>query len=272
MRNCVHEETLQAWFDGELNAKEAAKVAAHVNLCVSCAEAARAIETENLMVAEALANEFAEAVPTDRLRQRVNAALAALHQSGLPAVRQSRWLAAFESFVSFRSLAYAAMVATVLFAGLFGLVYLRKEKPPAAGATQVNPGALPPPVATRGEQEGVATPPVLPNTEKGRLSRKRSRNQTREPDAMSLAWQESQYQYAIAKLNEAIKIQPPLRPALQVEYEYNLAVINSTIATTRDAARRNPNDPQAAQVMLTAYQSKVDLLNEIANARGLGKF
>jgi len=53
---------------------------------------------------------------------------------------------------------------------------------------------------------------------------------------------------------------------MQVEYEYNMAVINSAIATTRDAARRKPNDPLAAQFMLTAYQSKVDLLNEVANA------
>ena len=86
---------------------------------------------------------------------------------------------------------------------------------------------------------------------------------------MSLAWQERQYQNAIAKLNEAIKAQAPLRPSLQVEYEYNLALVDNAIANTRDVARKNPKDPQATQFMLAAYQSKVDLMNQIAEARVL---
>jgi hypothetical protein len=88
---------------------------------------------------------------------------------------------------------------------------------------------------------------------------------------MSLAWQEHQYEYAIAKLGDALKYQPPMRPALQVEYEYNMAVVDSTIATTREVARKNPKDPLANQSMLAAYQSKVDLMNEIAQARALQK-
>jgi len=84
---------------------------------------------------------------------------------------------------------------------------------------------------------------------------------------MSLSWQERQYDYAITRLNEAIKVQPPMRPSLQVEYEFNMALIDNAIATSRDAARKNPRDPQAAQFMLAAYQGKVDLMNQVANAR-----
>ena len=103
-----------------------------------------------------------------------------------------------------------------------------------------------------------------PRPAKSRIGREDS-----QPPATSLAWQERQYQRAIAKLNEAIKAQPPMRPSLQVEYEYNLAVINDAIAATRDVARKNPKDPQATQFMLAAYQSKVDLMNQIADARVL---
>src|ERR1043166_10191162 len=46
-----------------------------------------------------------------------------------------------------------------------------------------------------------------------------------EPDATSIGWQERQYENAIARLNEALKDAPPMRPALQVEYEYNIALI-----------------------------------------------
>ena len=93
------------------------------------------------------------------------------------------------------------------------------------------------------------------------------KNRPVEEQATSLAWQERQYERAIAKLNEAIKAQAPLRPSLRVEYEYNLAVIDNAITTTRDVARKNPNDPQATQFMLAAYQSKIDLMNQVADAR-----
>jgi hypothetical protein len=88
---------------------------------------------------------------------------------------------------------------------------------------------------------------------------------------MTLLWQERQYNYAIARLNEAINIQPPMRPSVQVEYEYNMAVFDSAIASGRDAARKHPEDPQATQFMLAAFQSKIDLMTQIANARDLEK-
>ena len=84
---------------------------------------------------------------------------------------------------------------------------------------------------------------------------------------MSLAWLESQYQKAFPKLNEAIKAQAPLPPSLRVEYEYNLALIDNAIITTRQIARKNPKDPLATQFMLAAYQSKIDLMNQLAQAR-----
>jgi hypothetical protein len=98
-------------------------------------------------------------------------------------------------------------------------------------------------------------------------SKRTNRSLVNESDATSLSWQERQYDYAIAELNDAIKIQPPLRPSLEVEYQYNLAVIDNVIESSRDVARKNPKDLQAAQSMLAAYQSKVDLMNQVANAR-----
>ena len=58
MRNCIPEETLQAWFDGELADNEAATVAAHLIECLNCAEEARTVEAENLIVSKGLAFEF----------------------------------------------------------------------------------------------------------------------------------------------------------------------------------------------------------------------
>ena len=44
-------------------------------------------------------------------------------------------------------------------------------------------------------------------------------------------------------------------------------MIDSTIISTREIAHKNPKDPLAAQSMRDAYQSKIDLMNQIAQAR-----
>jgi len=79
---------------------------------------------------------------------------------------------------------------------------------------------------------------------------------------------ERSYLQAIAKLDTTINSnKTAMRPSLQVEYERNLAVVDRAIAATRNAAKSNPSDPDAADFMFAAYQSKVDLLNTIADAR-----
>jgi len=265
MRNCFDEGKLQAWSDGELTAGEAANVAAHLNVCAVCADAARTVKAENLVLAEGLAAEFAVAIPTDHLRQRIDRALAEIHPRAAT-TNQPRWRFALESF-AFRPLAFAAIAIIVLLAGLFGLIYLKKQNPPAPVADRTASSFVPLANTTEHLPENQTPPTHSVSRDSGTPHRSKPRIRGDEPDAMSLAWQENQYQFAIAKLNEAIKIQPPMRPSLRVEYEYNMAVINDRIATSRDAARKNPKDPQAAQFMLTAYQSKVDLLNEVANTR-----
>jgi hypothetical protein len=264
MRDCIPEPTLQAWFDGELPADAAANVTGHLNLCLQCAEAARTVEEENQTLSAALAAEFAAPIPTERLRQRVETAVAAIHHPSTPTFSPSRWRIS-ELFVSFRSIAYASVAAMILIAGFVGFVYLKKERVPVSVVKNDSPGN-----AAVMPKQPVEEPPmaaVPPKTATVHPLKVMKRTRASEPDARSLSWQTSQYDYAIAKLKEAIKVQPPMRPALRVEYEYNMAVIDDTLATSRDAARRNPTDPQAAQVMLAAYQSKVDLMNQIANAR-----
>jgi hypothetical protein len=268
MRNCFDEGTLQSWFDGELDANEAANVTAHLHTCVACAEAASTLEAENLILSEGLSAEFAAAIPTERLRQRVEAAMAGLPLAGAARVKRSWWSALGDLLPSFRVLAYASATAAVLLAGWLAVVYLKRDQPTALVTIQERMPDIalvtPKPdqvVNPTGRQESDPLP--------SREIKPIRRNRPVEEQATSLAWQERQYERAIAKLNEAINAQAPLRPSLRVEYEYNLAVIDNAITTTRDVARKNPNDPQATQFMLAAYQSKIDLMNQIADARVL---
>ena len=278
MRKCIDEGMLQAWFDDELDANTAADVAAHLHGCIHCVEAVRTLEVENLIVSQGLSAEFDEAVPTERLRQRVKAAVAGLQVTSVPATNRTNRTnrsvvnAVRNLFPSFRVAAYASIAAAILIAGIFLAVNLRKERS-APSAGNVNPKevvapktqAPSPQMSPEPPREVIAGgPSKTPAPPRPKPSRKRRAS---EPDAMSLAWLESQYQKAFPKLNEAIKAQAPLPPSLRVEYEYNLAMINNAIASTRQIARKNPKDPLAAQSMLAAYQSKIDLMNQFAQAR-----
>lgn len=268
MRKCFDEGTLQAWFDGELEGNAAADVAAHLHSCIHCGEAARTLEVENLILSQGLSAEFVEAVPTERLRQRVKSAVA----SGLPVTSgptiNASWVNAVRNLLpSFRVVAYASIAAAILIAGVFLAVNLRKERSgPSVEKVKPSEVVAPKPQTIPGPpREAVANGPSrTPAPLRPRPSRKRRAS---EPDAMSLAWQEDQYRRAFAQLNEAIKAQAPLRPSLRVEYEHNLAMIDNAITSTRELAHKNPKDPLATQSMRAAYQSKIDLMNQIAQAR-----
>jgi hypothetical protein len=263
MRNCIDEGTLQAWFDSELDANAAANVTAHLHECVQCAQAAETVEGEALILSQALSAEFSGVIPSQRLRNLIDSGVAGLPRSNPKSslARHARGL-----FPSFRVLAYASAVAAVLIAGFFLIGYLKKENPPPS-VTMASPPFVQPLAPKVALPSPAVNPEIVASKQPKSSLRPRRIGQklaAPEADPMSLQWQEGQYEYAIVKINEAIRSQAPLRPSLQVQYEYDLAVIDNAIATTRDVARKHPNDPQAAQSMLAAYQSKIDLMNQVA--------
>ncbi|MEO7970575.1 MAG: hypothetical protein ABI698_04695, partial [bacterium] len=79
---------------------------------------------------------------------------------------------------------------------------------------------------------------------------------------------ERSYLQTIAQLDSTIKSDKArMKPDVQAEYQRNLAFVDRTLAVARTAAKSNPNDPDATEFMFSAYQSKVDLLNTVAQAR-----
>ena len=281
MRQCLDEGMLQSYFDGELSTSLMESATAHLASCVPCAAAARELEDENALLSEAFALEFEGAVPTDRLRHRIDAAVAGI-QVVLPGVQQPSAVSGFFSslsnlfsFAPQRALGYAALMIVLAFGVIFGLVKLSGksdtsslaivEQPSSSGVTTAgsndknNQGSViaPIPVETVAPTPiKVAYRPVAPKSFAPKAA------------PVKLMPGEKAYLQTIAKLDTAIKSEKKdMRPALQVEYERNLAVVDRAIAATRDAAKKNPSDPDAADFMFAAYQSKVDLLNTIADAR-----
>ena len=282
MTRCLDEAKLQSYFDGELSIDMMESVTSHLASCATCAAAARELEEESAFVMSALAAEFETNVPTERLRERIDAAVLGERLAVAQSAQNSTGLAAFFfgllNFGTQRTLGYASLAVVLAFAAIFAVVKLQSNSnvsntpqsgesvavvdPPSnkvgqnlnAPETRANETAAPKStgVADKGTVRTVKhTPSVAPKTA-----------------PVKLLPGERSYLQTIAKLDSTINSNKKgMRPSLQVEYERNLAVVDRAIAATRSAAKSNPNDPDAADFMFAAYQSKVDLLNTIADAR-----
>jgi hypothetical protein len=283
MTRCLDEAKLQTYFDGELSLSMMESVTSHLASCETCAAAARELEEESALLTSALTAEFEASVPTERLRQRIDAAVLGERVAfAQPTGRRSGLAAFFSGLLNFgtqRTLGFASLAVVLAFAAIIGAVMMRnKPAEPVTAPTQVAttvPSKANPPQATTTPvdvQNTAPTPIVasMPTTRSGGTVRP---NRTSTPSApklqpVKLFPGERSYLQTIAKLDSTIKSnKKAMRPSLQVEYERNLAVVDRAIAATRSAAKSNPNDPDAADFMFAAYQSKVDLLNTIADAR-----
>jgi anti-sigma factor RsiW len=285
MRKCLDEGILQSYFDGELSSERMESVTTHLASCLNCSAVARELESENNLVATALAAAFDLSVPTERLRERIDAAVAGLQavtaepetSSGLRS-----WFQALSDLFSFspqRVFGYAALVVVLAFATIFAVIHWRQAPsvlPDYSAATEPKggPNASTVAIATA-SPEDKATPITNPAPYKATTGkRNRPVKSQLTPDNQGVARVklmpgERSYLKTIAALDSTIKSKGsrPMRPALQAEYERNLALVDRALAATRTAAKNNPNDPDATEFMFAAYQSKVDLLNTVADAR-----
>jgi hypothetical protein len=177
-------------------------------------------------------------------------------------------------------LGYASLIVMLAFAAIFAVVKMKSTPAPAPAPPEV--AKLTPPATGNVDDKKAATPVALNGSSNktetpvkpvaGRTFRTVAYNRPSapapKPSPVKLMPGERSYLQTIAKLDSTIQSnKKSMRPALQVEYERNLAVVDRAIAATRSAAKSNPNDPDAADFMFAAYQSKVDLLNTIADAR-----
>jgi hypothetical protein len=286
MTRCLDEVKLQSYFDGELPIEQMESVTSHLASCVTCAAAARELEEESALVMNALAAEFEASVPTESLRQRIDEAVLG---DRLAIARSSQKTSGFFSglfnFGTQRALGYASLAVVLAFAAIFVVVKMKSTPesnntvakvtpPPTFDSSKVVDNTPAPIAANRPPQDEqqprikVVAQPVRPARNPNIRTVSYTPNEELNDHPVKLLPGERAYLQTIAKLDSTIQSnKKSMRPALQVEYERNLAVVDRAIAATRSAAKSNPNDPDAADFMFAAYQSKVDLLNTIADAR-----
>jgi hypothetical protein len=301
----VDEGILQAYYDGELSSEMMQRVGLHLAACAQCAEEARAIEAETAAFAEAFAPEMALSVPTERLRLRLDAAIAELQppqqeRAALAGPKDSSrlrsWLSGLMAPFSFvpqqQAIGFASLIAVAAFGLIFAYLILRPgpatldvasgvkttelrsfeaEKNTGDGAGQTQAPSIVKASnssATRGGAgfERRRTSGAGRNRPAGGTVIEPHKAATELTAALRLLPGEKSYLKAIASLDTAIKASGDngLRPTLRAEYERNLQVVDEAIAQTRVVARHNPNDKDAAEFLFSAYQSKVELMNTVA--------
>ena len=285
MKECLQEEVLQSYLDGELHERRMEQVAVHLASCVTCSDLAQQLELENSVLSAALAPEFETAVPSERLRQRIDAAIGSARieaAAGTASSGNARWLSSLSDLFTFRpqrALGYASLALIVGFGLIMGM--MRWQTAPTTPTDLLVATASPAP-----SPEPSAAPPVNnvpPSSEttpsKGTVPKDRRRGSAiaerttsgpneRVANHVKLLPGERSYLQTIAQLDSTIKSDKGrMKPDVQAEYQRNLAFVDRTLAVARTAAKSNPNDPDATEFMFSAYQSKVDLLNTVAQAR-----
>jgi hypothetical protein len=293
MRECIEEGILQAYVDDELSPEMAERVATHMASCATCAEAAIVASGEMSLMTNAFEAENALEIPTFRLRERIDAAIAELNHpprnfAQTEGGRFGNWLASFAGLFKVspqRAFGFASLIAVVAFAAIFAIV--RLNRPEVTGdAPQLVAGASKTTDNSKSTDSGAKgspspTPARTGDVEKEKDAPKKQpapRKQPKtilvpEPDQLpkdELAAKplpgEENYLKAIDSLAYEIQAsgETAMKPSLRAEYERNLAIVDQAIDSTRRVARRNPKDPDASAFLYSSYQSKLDLLNAVA--------
>jgi hypothetical protein len=286
MKRCLDEGLLQAYIDGELSQAQMSEAAAHVAACESCAAAIAVAESESAIFSSAFAPDDSISVPTGALRSRINAAVAQLETTSDANQDRSRGrslsgflapLSAMFNFTPRSAAAFASLLAVVAVALIYiavqksnpapnrnqGRTLVASNNPTPAPSTAVTPNVTPPtPVAA--PTGGIKI--LKADYRRKPLSRGTG---THAPvnNGQELLPGEKDYRTAIASLEKTIKLggDTALRPAVRVEYERNLAILDSAIGQTRQVAAHNPKDRDAVGFLMSAYQSKVELLTKVAD-------
>jgi anti-sigma factor RsiW len=304
MKECLREEVLQSYLDGELQGRQLEQVTFHLSSCSSCANLSRQLEQENNILATALAPEFDSVVPSERLRQRIDSAIAADRIAAVSRSANARgWLSSLSDLFAFRpqrALGYASLILIVGFGLIMAMMRWQMTTAPTSDRlVAVDTHRNENPKATTASPDKEAAPDVKPieqakpdeakpdevkpdevkpdevkpaNVERPANRRRVPVQMPRLSDTLAnhvkLLPGERSYLQTIAQLDSSINADKSrMKPEVQAEYQRNLAVVDRTLAVARTAAKSNPNDPDAAEFMFSAYQSKVDLLNTVAEAR-----
>lgn len=288
-------KVIEEYFDAELGVQETQDVGAHLGRCESCATHLEMLRRErnlyalyrrDLEVTPAIWNQIATRIQAEKIEKQP-ASVAARLKERLAALVGAPRLSPALTF----ALVIIAVGAT---AGL--MKYMQPEpqvavnqpvaqkRPDASvpvkestervntvedkGREAVNDYAQPDGVKAADEEKRAKLWTAEERADNRRsLSRPELYGDVGEPERL-VREAEQKYMAAISLLSrDAKRRRTLLEPDVRARFDQTLAAVDSTIAETRRAARRQPDDPLVVQYMLAAYARKVEVLKEMATYR-----
>ncbi|HSI89217.1 MAG TPA: hypothetical protein VK918_09185 [Pyrinomonadaceae bacterium] len=289
---CIDDGTLQMFLDGESPAELTDSITAHIDACDACAIRLAEAEEQTAVVFAALDRDLNTLVPTHRLWDRISESIET-ERSHAPF-----WERAY-AFISLQLLSpsltaaagvlvIAVIAGTVFFMGSGDnneIAELNVTQPQPAPQTVIEPRVeAPRTVAVTSIPDSVADlerPAASQNTQRpvaqaARYAEPRTRRAvtpSEEPRAMTLQYVpgEESYIRTIDELNASVEMQKDrvLPPSSRIAFERDLAVVDDAIGRMQQVVRRNPRDQAAKQVLYSAYQNKIDLLNSVGQREEL---
>jgi len=281
---CFDEGIIQAFFDGELESGLLEQVARHVSDCEPCAVLMSDIEAESASVSAALEMQNFELVPTERLRTKIFAEIAEFENGSSSWLQKAAALLGFSRGFSWTNPSLAAFASLVLVAGVVAVLLtskpaIRQNQPLASAETKT------PVVDNKTPEPGITetTPPSVINSSSPKVRQVSSVEPSKQSEFKVVKLVETQplepqplqgeerYLQTIRTLKNSVdeRKETTLKPSAQVAYERDMAVVDDAINKMQRAARKNPKDEAARQILFASYQNKIDLLSSVSDKTDL---
>ena len=252
---------LEAYLDGELDSHAAEPVDCHLQACSGCVAELKRLRAEF----EILTSARLDLEPSAALWAGVSAQLKA---ESRPRRFSSWWTGLF----SVPRLSVPAVVALVVLAVLTTIVFMKRLSLPHSPNPEISSLSQPEvpnheatPSVVSPTKNGTKTPTKPHPSTKSYVVQNKQFAENNTPDQLVREAQQK-YVAAIELLSRDVaRNRSRLDPATRLRLEESLTSIDRTIAATKRAVRRSPDDPVAVQYMLAAYAKKVDVLREMAN-------
>ncbi|MEZ5308454.1 MAG: anti-sigma factor [Pyrinomonadaceae bacterium] len=296
---------LQAFVDGELREDQTEAVIRHLGSCEVCSDVVSILEVENEFAFAELDTELNPLVPTERLREKVFTSINGIEESRGYFGRGLRLLglSGLLSQPAY-GLGLLLAIGAALFALGFPYKIFAPDStspvstPTIANEIEVATGTP----AAKVEDPAPAIEPIVPETadsdartvpvsESGyrsgprfqravssiRFSERpvavRASTASRKTSAPGVAVPaydfeaEEGYLKTISTLSKTVNESKDyvLRPNERVSFERNLAVVNDAIVKLTNEVKKDPGNTAARTVLRNSYESKIELLNSVAN-------
>jgi hypothetical protein len=278
---CIDIGTIQCFLDGETSQDESLRIGHHIANCEGCARLLAVAEDENSFVFSALDREMNALVPTQRLWTRINDSIET-ERSRSSLLKQ---VYAFFAVSLLTPTTTSAAAVLVVFGLLAGVWVMRSGSETVV--TQGEPVSQPaPPVSTSpaatnkyesrpsADETEVSSPVTTPAIRISNHSPKKLeqivKQGTAGPRVEDAVYYpipgEASYIKTIADLKETVDSRKDTvyTGSSRVAFERDLAVVNDSINRMQKVVKKNPRNQAARQVLYSAYQDKIDMLNAVA--------